>query len=104
MVMPLQIASFLKGYRCCTVALVSRNAGIYQGKATPGDKEIWSKPDQVKGSFFYLYFNTATGEVELTKVMIELTYPSRLAQHIDHADFFRNNPFSHVSSLSGRLS
>lgn len=34
-----------------------------------GDKEIWSKPDQVKGDIFYLYFNAAMGEVELTKVM-----------------------------------
>ncbi|ELV2845185.1 hypothetical protein QNZ47_003981 [Enterobacter cloacae] len=34
-----------------------------------GDKEIWSKPDQVKGDIFYLSFNAAMGEVELTKVM-----------------------------------
>lgn len=56
-------------YRCCTVAHVSRDAGIHKGKASPGEKEIWSKPDQVKGDLFYLYFNTASGEVELTKVM-----------------------------------
>lgn len=34
-----------------------------------GETEIWSKPDQVKGDIFYLYFNAAAGEVELTKVM-----------------------------------
>lgn len=68
MVMPLQIASFLKGYRGCTVARVSRKAGIHKEKRRLGDKEIWSKPDQVKGDIFYLYFNAAMGEVELTKV------------------------------------
>ena len=43
--------------------------GYTKEKRRLGDKEIWSKPDQVKGDIFYLYFNAATGEVELTKVM-----------------------------------
>ncbi|HEP0315068.1 TPA: hypothetical protein QIS87_001753 [Enterobacter bugandensis] len=43
--------------------------GYTKEKRRLGDKEIWSKPDQVNGDLFYLYFNTATGEVELTKVM-----------------------------------
>ncbi|HDC4440577.1 TPA: hypothetical protein O8U43_003460 [Enterobacter cloacae] len=43
--------------------------GYTKEKRRLGDKEIWSKPDQVNGDIFYLYFNTATGEVELTKVM-----------------------------------
>ncbi|MFV0109821.1 hypothetical protein [Enterobacter ludwigii] len=43
--------------------------GYTREKRRLGDKEIWSKPDHVEGDIFYLYFNTATGEVELTKVM-----------------------------------
>ncbi|EKK5497721.1 hypothetical protein ACQYD3_004436 [Enterobacter hormaechei] len=43
--------------------------GYTKEKRRLGDKEIWSKPDQVNGDLFYLYFNAATGEVELTKVM-----------------------------------
>lgn len=43
--------------------------GYTKEKRRLGEKEIWSKPDQVNGDLFYLYFNTATGEVELTKVM-----------------------------------
>lgn len=43
--------------------------GYTKEKRCLGEKEIWSKPDQVKGDIFYLYFNAATGEVELTKVM-----------------------------------
>ena len=43
--------------------------GYTTEKRRLGEKEIWSKPDQVKGDIFYLYFNAATGEVELTKVM-----------------------------------
>ncbi len=43
--------------------------GYKKEKRSLGDKEIWSKPDQVNGDLFYLYFNTATGEVELTKVL-----------------------------------
>ena len=35
MVMPLQIA---RRYRCCTIAYVSRNAGIHEGKASPRRK------------------------------------------------------------------
>lgn len=66
MVMPLQIA---RRYRCCTIAYVSRNVGYTKEKRRLGEKEIWSKPDQVNGDIFYLYFNAATGEVELTKVM-----------------------------------
>jgi hypothetical protein len=34
-----------------------------------GEKATWSKPDQIKGDIFYLYFNAAMGEVELTKMM-----------------------------------
>lgn len=43
--------------------------GYKKEKRRLGDKEIWSKPDQVNGDLFYLYFNAATGEVELTRVM-----------------------------------
>lgn len=43
--------------------------GYTKEKRRLGDKEIWSKPVQVKGDIFYLYFNAATCEVELTKVM-----------------------------------
>lgn len=43
--------------------------GYTKEKRRLGDKEIWSKPDQVKGDIFYLYFNAAPAEVELTKVM-----------------------------------
>ncbi|WP_407220150.1 hypothetical protein [Enterobacter sp. CPE_E1214] len=43
--------------------------GYTKEKRRLGEKEIWSKPDQVTGDIFYLYFNAATGEVELTKVM-----------------------------------
>ncbi|WP_154232306.1 hypothetical protein [Enterobacter cloacae] len=43
--------------------------GYTKEKRRLGEKEIWSKPDQVKGDIFYLYFNAATGEVDLTKVM-----------------------------------
>ncbi|MEP9007861.1 hypothetical protein [Enterobacter bugandensis] len=43
--------------------------GYTKEKRRMGEKEIWSKPDEVKGDIFYLYFNAATGEVELTKVM-----------------------------------
>ncbi|HGK4754649.1 hypothetical protein L8T00_14270 [Enterobacter cloacae] len=43
--------------------------GYSKEKRRLGDKEIWSKPDQLKGDIFYLYFNAATGEVDLTKVM-----------------------------------
>jgi len=43
--------------------------GYTKGKHRLGGKKIWSKPDQIKGDIFYLYFNAATGEVELTKVM-----------------------------------
>ena len=43
--------------------------GYAKEKRRLGEKEIWSKPEQVKGDIFYLYFNAATGEVELTKVM-----------------------------------
>lgn len=43
--------------------------GYTKEKRRLGEKEIWSKPDQVNGDLFYLYFNAAMGEVELTKVM-----------------------------------
>ncbi|EKY3199695.1 hypothetical protein RBA29_003381 [Cronobacter turicensis] len=43
--------------------------GYKKEKRSLGDKEIWSKLDQANGDLFYLYFNTATGEVELTKVL-----------------------------------
>lgn len=43
--------------------------GYTKEKRRLGDKEIWSKSDQVKGDIFSLYFNAATVEVELTKVM-----------------------------------
>ncbi|CZX52107.1 hypothetical protein [Enterobacter hormaechei] len=32
-------------------------------------KEVWSKPERLNADFFYLYFNTATGDIELTKVI-----------------------------------
>jgi len=43
--------------------------GYTKEKPRLGEKETWSKTEQVKGDIFYLYFNAATGEVELTKVM-----------------------------------
>ncbi|MCZ3384876.1 MULTISPECIES: hypothetical protein [unclassified Kosakonia] len=43
--------------------------GYTKEKRSLGEREIWSKPDQLNGDLFYLYFNAATGEVELTKVM-----------------------------------
>jgi hypothetical protein len=46
-----------------------KTLGYTKEKRRLGEKEIWSKPDQVKGDIFYLYFNAATGEVELTKVI-----------------------------------
>jgi hypothetical protein len=69
MVMPLQIVSFLKGlpgsHRC---ARISKRWDTRR-KSVAWGKGVWSKPEQVKGDIFYLYFNAATGEVELTKVM-----------------------------------
>jgi len=43
--------------------------GYTKEKRSLGEKEIWSKPDQLNGDLFYLYFNAAMGEVELTKVL-----------------------------------
>lgn len=43
--------------------------GYTREKRNLGEKEIWSKPDRLNEDLFYLYFNTATGEVELTKVL-----------------------------------
>ncbi|WP_312045470.1 hypothetical protein [Erwinia sp.] len=40
--------------------------GYIREKRSLGEKEIWSKPN---GDLFYLYFNAAIGEVELTKVL-----------------------------------
>lgn len=42
--------------------------GYTINKRSRGENEIWSKSGQLNGDLFYLYFNTATGEVELTKV------------------------------------
>lgn len=46
-----------------------KKLGYTKEKRSLGEKEIWSKPDQLNGDLFYLYFNAATGEVELTKVL-----------------------------------
>ncbi|WP_039055590.1 hypothetical protein [Enterobacter sp. Bisph1] len=43
--------------------------GYIREKRSLGEKEIWSKPDQLNGDLFYLYFNAATDKVELTKVL-----------------------------------
>jgi hypothetical protein len=43
--------------------------GYVKEKRCLGEKEIWSKPEWLNGDLFYLYFNVATGEAELTKAM-----------------------------------
>ncbi|MFG6073604.1 hypothetical protein [Enterobacter ludwigii] len=53
-------------HRC---ARISKRWDTRKKSVARGEKATWSKPDQIKGDIFYLYFNAATGEVELTKVM-----------------------------------
>lgn len=43
--------------------------GYMKEKRSLEVKEAWSKPERLNADFFYLYFNTATGEIELTKVI-----------------------------------
>jgi len=43
--------------------------GYVKEKRSLGEKEIWSKPERLNGDIFYLYFNVARSEAELTKVM-----------------------------------
>lgn len=43
--------------------------GCTREKRSLGDNEIWSNPKQLNEDLFYLYFNAATGELELTKVL-----------------------------------
>lgn len=68
-IMRFAVQSGLIDYRSCTVAHVSLNAGIHKGEASPGGEGHLFKIRSGKGGYFYLYFNAATGEVELTKVM-----------------------------------
>lgn len=43
--------------------------GYVKEKRSLEVKEVWSKPERLNADFFYLYFNTATGDIELTKVI-----------------------------------
>lgn len=43
--------------------------GYVKEKRSLEVKEVWSKPDRLNADFFYVYFNAATGEIELTKVI-----------------------------------
>ncbi|WP_431630416.1 hypothetical protein [Enterobacter cloacae] len=43
--------------------------GYVKEKRSLEVKEAWSKPERLNADFFYLYFNTATGDIELTKVI-----------------------------------
>lgn len=60
--------------RCCTVAHYLEKLGYTKEKRSLGEKEIWSKPAQVKWDLFFLYFNAATGEVVLPKVINYCVY------------------------------
>ncbi|MCU5773145.1 hypothetical protein N5923_14635 [Erwiniaceae bacterium BAC15a-03b] len=46
-----------------------KGLGYTKERRSLGEKEIWSKPAQTNSDLFYLYFNAATGEAELTKVI-----------------------------------
>ncbi|WP_110876821.1 hypothetical protein [Franconibacter helveticus] len=41
--------------------------GYTRHKSGSGEAEVWTKPEQMNSDLFYLHFNAATGEVELTK-------------------------------------
>lgn len=43
--------------------------GYVKEKRSLEVKEVWSKPDRLNADFFYVYFNAATGEIDLTKVI-----------------------------------
>lgn len=43
--------------------------GYEKQRRSLGEKEIWTKPDQLDGDLFYLYVNPTTREIELTKVL-----------------------------------
>jgi hypothetical protein len=43
--------------------------GYEKQKRSLGEKEIWTKPNQLDGDLFFLYFDPTTHQVELTKVL-----------------------------------
>ncbi|KNC89519.1 hypothetical protein [Trabulsiella odontotermitis] len=46
-----------------------KEMGYIRDRRSLGEMEIWLKPGQSSGNQFYLYFNAATGDAELTKVL-----------------------------------
>ncbi|QTF06611.1 hypothetical protein HC231_00680 [Brenneria izadpanahii] len=44
-----------------------KNLGYIKQRNHSSEAEIWIKPEQANSDLFYLYFNRATGEAELTK-------------------------------------